>query len=505
MLSSDLLATVLKSAPDAIVIVDEAGRILFVNAQVSAIFGFTAQEAVGQHVESLIPARFHGAHIRHRSDYNASVRVRPMGLGLDLFARRKNGTEFPVEVSLSPIPDRGRTLVAAVIRDASDRATIQADLQVAREVADRANEAKSRFLATASHDLRQPLQTLTLLNGALRRIVHDSAAQEILEHESLAIDAMSRLLNALLDISKLESGAIKPDITDFTVASLFAELRNEFASVAQSKGLELRIEPVPATVHSDPSLIGQILRNLVSNAIKYTQQGSVALRCRRSATSLRVEVADSGIGIAADQLSLIYDEFYRIGGARGTTQEGYGLGLSIVHRLIALLKLKLDVTSELGRGSVFAVELPLSAAEAQPTAARSAARVAAPERTHAPRILLVEDDPGVRDATRMLLTVEGYQVITAGSLAEATAKAKAHPDIHLLVTDYHLGKSDTGVEVISQVREIAGLSLGVVLITGDTSSMIRDLDLELDDRLRVASKPIDADVLLRLIEGLLAA
>ena len=260
---------------------------------------------------------------------------------------------------------------------------------------------------------------------------------------------------------------------------------------------------MPATVHSDPSLIGQILRNLVSNAIKYTQKGWVALRCRTGATCLRVEVADSGIGIAPDQLSLIYDEFYRIGGARGTSQDGYGLGLSIVHRLIALLNLKLDVTSEVGRGSVFAVELPLSSAGAQPAAVRSTERTAAPRRKHAPRILLVEDDPGVRDATRMLLTVEGYQVITAGSLAEATEKATAHPDIHLMVTDYHLGKSDTAVEVISQVRKIAGAALGVVLITGDTSSMIRDLHL--DDRLRVASKPIDADVLLRLIEGLLAA
>jgi PAS domain S-box-containing protein len=501
LLTAHLLGTVLQSAPDAIIIVDAGGSVLFVNAQVSELFGYTAAELIGQTIESLIPQRFLAAHVQHRREYAESVRVRPMGVCRDLFARRKDGSEFPVEVSLSPIRDGDRTLVAAAIRDVTDHRAIQADLLAAREAAERANQAKSRFLATASHDLRQPLQTLTLLNGALRRTVHDSATQEILQHESQAIEAMTRLLNALLDISKLESGAIKPDITDFTVAVLLEEMRNEFAAIAQSKGLELRIEVAQLSVHSDASLVGQILRNLVSNAIKYTQKGWVALRCVPGQATLRIEIADTGIGIAADKLPAIYDEFYQISGSRGTSHDGYGLGLSIVRRLVELLGLKLDVRSEFGRGSVFTVELPLSSSRVELTAAPAGSRIAAPRRKQAPRILLVEDDPGVRDATRMLLTVEGYQVITAGSLAEAVDKARNSPEIHLLITDYHLGRSDTGVQVIGEVREIAGAALGVILITGDTSSMIREM--RLDDRLRIASKPIDADELLRLIDGLL--
>jgi two-component system, sensor histidine kinase len=503
MLSSHLLSTVLHSAPDAIVIVDSSGRVVYANQQLFALFGLTEREAVGQSIETLIPERFRGPHVQLRQGYVENVRVRPMGLCRDLFARRKDGTEFPVEVSLSPIRDGEQTLVAAAIRDVSDRRKIQGDLQAALDIADRAMQAKGRFLATASHDLRQPLQTLTLLNGALRRTVHDSAAQEILQHQSHAIDAMARLLNALLDISKLESGAIKPDISDFTVAALFEELRSEFAAVAESKGLELRVEPVNGYVHSDPSLVGQILRNLVSNAIKYTRKGSVALRGLPRSKNVRIEVVDTGVGIAPDQLPLIYEEFYQIGTARGGRPEGYGLGLSIVRRLAALLNLELDVSSESGRGSVFAIELPVSAAGAtESNAPRAASRPVAPRTARAPRILLVEDDPAVRDATRMLLTVEGYQVVTAASLGEAADKAKANPDIDLLITDYHLAREDTGDQVVARVREILGATLGAILVTGDTSSMIRNL--RLDDRLRVASKPIDADELLRLIDGLIA-
>jgi PAS domain S-box-containing protein len=501
MLPAHLLRTVLQSAPDAIVIVDAAGRIIFVNQQVSAIFGYSEEEAVALGIEDLVPERFRRIHVGHRREYAENVRMRPMGVCRDLYARRKDGTEFPVEVSLSPIRDGDRLLVAAAIRDVSERSRVQADLQAARELADRANQAKSRFLATASHDLRQPLQTLTLLNGALRRTVHDSAAQEILQHEAQAIESMARLLNTLLDISKLESGAIKPDITDFTVAALFEEMRNEFASVAQSKGLELRVESAQATAHSDLSLVSQILRNLVSNAIKYTQRGWVALRCLPRPKTLRIEVSDSGIGIRPEHLPYIYDEFYQVAGERGASSDGYGLGLSIVRRLATLLNLKLDVQSEHGRGSVFAVELPTSEIRLESTAQAPAARVATPRRARAPRILLVEDDPGVRDATRMLLGVEGYQVISAGTVAEAVDRVKANADIDLLITDYHLGKTDTGVQVIERVRALIGRPLGAVLVTGDTSSMIREL--KPDERLRIASKPIDADELLRLVSDLL--
>jgi two-component system, sensor histidine kinase len=502
MLPSELLASVLESAPDAIVVVDTAGRILFASRRITALCGYLPQEIVGQGIECLLPERYRETHLSHRRNYARNAHARPMGVDLDLYALHKDGTELPVEISLSPIRDGERQLVAAALRDVTERKRIQTELMQAREAADRANLAKSRFLATASHDLRQPLQTLSLLNGTLRRVVRDPIAGEAVTQQGQAIDAMSRLTNALLDISKLESGAIRPAPADFTVATLFEEMRNEFASVAESKGLELRIEIGAPSVHSDPSLVGQILRNLVSNAVKYTQRGWVALRSSPAGAGVRLEVADSGIGIPADHLLYIYDEFYQVGIASNTAREGYGLGLSIVHRLVRLLDLKLEVNSEVGRGSTFVLQLP--AGERTPAGEVAAASSLDPPKARAEsaRILLVDDDAGVRNATAMLLRVEGFEVLGAASLEEVNQALRENPRIDLVIADYHLQKGETGIEAIAAARAIAGEHLGAVLVSGDTSSTLRDV--RADERLRIASKPIRADELLSVIAKLLS-
>jgi len=503
VLRPELLANLLESAPDALVVVDQSGRIEFASHQVSSLLGYDPAELAGERIECLLPVRFRAMHLNHRSVYARNARTRPMGVDLDLYALRKDGTELPVEISLSPIHDGERLLVAAALRDVSERKRIQTELRAAREAAERANAAKSRFLATASHDLRQPLQTLSLLNGTLRRIAADALAGEAIAQQGQAIEAMSRLLNALLDISKLESGAVRPDATDFTVASLFEELRTEFASVAASKGLELRIDAGAYCVRSDPSLVGQILRNLVSNAIKYTQAGWVQLRALTGTGAVCVEVVDTGVGIPADQLPYIYDEFYQVGVASNTSREGYGLGLSIVHRLINLLGLKLDVRSEPGRGSVFALELPTGAHSATSSRSRASVQGTSARPTASQHVLLVDDDLGVRNATSMLLRVEGFRVLPAASFDEAALQAQDNPHIDLVITDYHLPDGKTGLDVISVVRAIVGHNLKAILITGDTSSTMRAL--EPDPRLRLASKPIRADELLASLKALLVA
>jgi len=501
-LSTELARSALDAAPDAMVIIDSSGVIRYANRQVSALFGYSRDEVIGKEVEQLMPERFRHRHLSHRDAYVHNVRPRPMGQGLELFGRRRDGTEFPVEISLSPIQDGERVLTAAAIRDVTDRKKVEAELIVAREAADRANLGKSRFLATASHDLRQPLQTLALLNGTLRRIETDPDCIEALGQQELAIGAMSRLLNALLDISKLESGAIKPEPTDFMVASIFEELRRDFAALAANKGLRLEVESGQECVYSDPSLVEQILRNLVANAVKYTRQGRVGLRCLQESGWVRLEVADTGIGIASDQLPLIYDEFFQVGVPTNSTREGYGLGLSIVQRLVKLLQLKLEVRSEIGKGSAFTLTLPAS--HRRPVEAVDKPQVPAESARKAdrPRVLLVEDDAAVRDATRLLLKVDGYQVQTAGSLVEALQKMGAAGAIDLLITDYHLAAGETGLQVINAIRQRFQPDLKAVLVTGDTSSVIKDLPS--DPNLRVASKPIRAEELLNLIRALLA-
>ena len=522
----ELARSALDAAPDAMIIIDARGFIRYANRQVSALFGYSHEDIIGKEVEQLMPERYRVRHLGHRESYVRNVRIRPMGQGLELFGRRRDGSEFPVEISLSPIEDGDRVLTAAAIRDVTDRKRVEAELIVARESAeraraaadrqrqiadearesaDRANQGKSRFLATASHDLRQPLQTLALLNGALRRIDTDSDSAVALEQQEQAIGAMSRLLNALLDISKLESGAIKPEPTDFTVATVFEELRREFAGLAANKGLRLEVESCQDCVHSDPSLVEQILRNLVSNAVKYTREGWIRLRCLHEEAVVRLEVLDSGIGIPADQIPFIYDEFYQVGVPTNSTREGYGLGLSIVHRLVKLLQLRLDVRSEVGKGSAFSLTLPASNATAVlAPRATQAAPAPATRKVAKSRVLLVEDDVAVRDATRLLLKVEGYDVVPVASLAEALQKTRElHGAVDLLVTDYHLRDAETGIQVITALRKAVRTSLGAVLITGDTSTAIKELPV--DTNLRVASKPIRAEELIGLIRALLSS
>ncbi|MBS0366531.1 MAG: PAS domain S-box protein [Proteobacteria bacterium] len=518
--SAELARSVLDAAPDAMIIIDGAGIIRFANRQTSALFGYQHDEIIGQAVEMLIPERFRGRHTDHRQAYSRLPRLRPMGQDLMLFGQRRDGGEFPVEISLSPIQDGATALVAAAIRDATERRRVEASLRQAQEAsegarqvadhlravadesradADRANQAKGRFLATASHDLRQPLQTLALLNGTLRRMLSDSGAIEVLSQQELAIAAMSRLLNALLDISKLESGAVKPQLCDFRLSTLLEGLRREFGGLAASKGLELQVQAAEDYVHSDISLTEQILKNLLSNAIKYTHEGRVLVRALRQGALLRLDVEDTGIGIPPDQIACIYDEFYQVGAPTGS-RDGYGLGLSIVQRLVKLLNLRLEVRSEVGRGSVFSLLLPAGAAPGL-DAPQAGSVPATARQPGAPRVLLVEDDPGVRDATRMLLKVEGYRVQAVASLIEALRAVEQQGAPELLVTDYHLADGELGTEVIAALRARLGAKLKAVLITGDTSAAI--LALSGDPGLRIASKPINAEQLLALIRGLL--
>ncbi|MEO8065193.1 MAG: ATP-binding protein [Pseudomonadota bacterium] len=502
MLSSELVRSVLASTPDAMIIIDSAGQIVFANDQVTSLFGHAPADIVGGPIEVLLPERFRQRHVGHRSGYTSNVRVRPMGIGLELFGVRKDGTEFPVEISLSPINQGESAMVAAAIRDVSERKQVEQALKEARREAEYANLAKSRFLATASHDLRQPLQTLGLLNGALRRMIIDADCRDVLQQQEQAIDAMSRLLNALLDISKLESGAIKLELTDFELGPLLDEMRREFAGMATNKALKLSFDAPRVLVHSDSALVAQALRNLISNAIKYTARGTVEIRCTRHESRLRVEVRDSGVGIGPDQLPFIFDEFYQVGVSPNSSRDGYGLGLSIVQRISKLLSMPVKVQSTVGQGSTFSIELPVGeplerAAEPMPGAAERAETEGS-----AFQVLLVEDEPGVRNAMRMLLKIEGYRVVTAASAQEAIEHLRADANFDLIVTDFHLEGGRTGTDVISAAREILGESLKAVLVTGDTSSAVREI--QGDANLRITSKPINSDDLLGLIQSLLS-
>jgi two-component system, sensor histidine kinase len=370
----------------------------------------------------------------------------------------------------------------------------------ARDAADRANRAKGRFVATASHDLRQPLQTLSLLNGSLQRLVSSPEAMNAVAEQEQAIGTMSRMLNALLDIGKLESGAVEPQVCDFALASLFEELRIEFSELAQKKGVELEIALPTAVARSDRTLLGQILRNLLSNAIRYTPRGVVRVHAAREDERLCIDVEDSGIGIARDQLAAIFEDFYQVGVAPNSVREGYGLGLGIVERAAQLLNHDLQVRSEPGRGSTFSILVPAGTAsgvEAVPGRTISAAA-----RARRPHVLIVDDDASVLKAIRRFLQLDGFPVSSAASVSEATQLAGNQPDIELLVTDFHLTNGEVGTDVIAAIRGITGRPVRAVVISGDTSLALRKVTLQ-DPHVRLASKPVNAAELLSLIAELL--
>ncbi len=483
----------LESAPDAMIIVDDEGRITIVNEQAERMFGYRRDELLGECIDMLLPQELRSSHTAHRRTYTENPRVRPMGQGQSLVGRRRDGSEFPVEISLSPVNSDGGRFVCSVLRDVTLRRQMEQDIIAAQQAAERANKANSAFLAAASHDLRQPVQALSLLNGALRRIVTDERALQIVYSQDASLTAMTNLLNSLLDISRLDAGAVTPEVEEFPMQRLIDRLSAEFARQAQHKGLDFTAEPCRFVVRSDPNLLAEVITNLVSNAVRYTDKGGIRLACVEDGGSCRVEVIDTGIGIADDQIEDIFREFHQCK-AKGASKEGFGLGLAIVRRLTDLLGHRVDVESDIGRGSTFAVTVPVAASDAEHFADSDNQQDRRTESASG-LVILIEDDVNVADAWGLLLEAEGFRVATAASAKEARALVNHIDETpSLLISDFHLLDGSTGVEAVSAIRKYYDIELPAFIVSGDTSKVVKDARLL--DNCTLMSKPVDTDRLL---------
>jgi signal transduction histidine kinase/CheY-like chemotaxis protein len=344
-----------------------------------------------------------------------------------------------------------------------------------RKVAERtqelqlANAAKSRFLAMASHDLRQPLHALGLFVAHLRTPLKRAEREKTVERVDAAVREMTEMFNSLLDISRLDAGVLVPTVVEFSIARLWQKIETTFDQTAREKGLRLRILRSDAWVRSDPLLLERILVNLVSNAMRYTLRGGVIVGCRRRGEMLRIEVWDSGPGIPEAHKKNIFGEFFQLPTSERDRYGGLGLGLAIVDRLRRLLNHEIELSSTVGRGSRFTILVP-----------RAAEGVSSVETVRSPHpaafalegklILIIDDAPIVLDGTSRLLGKWGYSVVTADSDKAAViqlTERKQRPD--LIITDYHLADGKTGIEAIERIEAVFGASIPTILISGDTA------------------------------------
>ena len=489
-----------ESAPDALIIVNEKGRIEITNSQAEILFGYQKDELIKMRVEQLIPTRFHSSHVVNRVKYSKHPQARSM-LGADssICAITKTGVEIPVEVSLSPIKSDHGTLVSAAVRDISSRKELEKTLLNAKLEADSALKAKSRFLSTASHDLRQPLHSLSLLNKALLKSVTDPQSIKMLKLQNESLMGMSQLLNALLDISKLESGTVSVNRSLFSLKSLLEQVTAQFYAEAKEKGLKLDLKVSDEFVFSDEDLVKQLIYNIVSNAIRYTNKGSIEISAVVENNSVKVSIKDTGMGIPSDQIANIFEEFHQVNPDPQLRHGGLGLGLAIVNNIAKLLNTNIDVVSKVGAGSTFSFVLPL--ASVSQTKIQLAEVTSSDPIIEHSVVLLIDDDPSVLEASQMLLSMEPELSVEAVSspLAAYAITKKIKPD--LIISDYHLNDVQYGIDVIKAIRKQFKEVIPAILISGDTSLQASDIK---EEKIESLVKPIDPDTLLSKIKQLLA-
>jgi len=414
---------------------------------------------------------------------------------------RPDGQQVWLESTGSAVFDEAGQVshVRGLRADITERKRFEEELVEARKAAEQANHAKSSFLAAASHDLRQPLQAMRVLQGTLAQQIHDPAARRSIVSIGRSLETMTDMLTSLLDINQIEAGHLRPSPSDFPINEIFDALTIDFRDLAGEKGLRWRLVRSRMTVHSDRRLLKEMIRNLLSNAVRYTDRGSILVGCRRDGDKVRIEVWDSGVGIVGEQMPRIFEEHYQ--GPQSSQLGGFGLGLAIVQRLGNTLGHQIAARSTPGKGSVFSIEVPLACEQS-----RAGVQTELPmSRSDAPvsgMILLIEDETSVRNALESWLGSEGLRAASVANghaaLALITEKGM-RPD--LVLSDYNIPGPLNGIESVHALREALTWKIPAIILTGDTRSHV--IEAIAKHGIAIAVKPVKVDQLKELIVTLL--
>lgn len=446
-LQEQRFSSFLEAAPDAVVIIDQGGKIVRVNGQTERMFGHGRKELLGQEVEILMPERFRTSHRRQRSAFVAHPCTRPMGPALDLWGLRKDGSEFPIEISLSPIPDREGILVASTVRDVTERRQMEQELR-------NADRMKDEFLATLGHELRNPLSPI---RNAVQYLgiegLKESDMRTAREVIARQVKVMVRLIDDLLNVSRISSDKLELCKERVDLAAVVESAVESSRPLIQQCGHELTVSlpPQPVPLDADPIRLTQVYVNLLNNAAKYTKRGGhIWLTAERQGSDAVVSVRDNGIGIPGDMLSRIFDMFTQVNQSREQSQGGLGIGLTLVRRLVEMHDGSIEARrNDPDAGSKFVVRLPVHIQpRPEPTTNVAGPKVSTLREC---RILVVDDNEDCADIMGMYLRRKGNDIRTAHDGLEAVEVAEAfHPEFVLL--DIGLPKLN-GYEVARRIRQ----------------------------------------------------
>ncbi|WP_142847499.1 MHYT domain-containing protein [Telmatospirillum sp. J64-1] len=497
---------VVDNAADPIVVVDQDGRIESLNKAAQTAFGYDAAEALSQPIDMLLRKPLFRTICQEGGGKES---------GRETEGRCKDGRGFPLLLSVASWEAAGRRHFTWIMRDISEQKAAADALRHAlgqaeyeqlraeaereraegeRDRAEKASASKSRFLAAASHDLRQPVQSLFFFSHSLNQMIKEGPAAQVLASMEASLDALRMLLDSLLDVSRLDAGIVKANPIGFALGGLLERLATEYRPLAAERGLTFRVVPSSLWIESDPVLLERMLRNLIDNALRYTEHGAILIGVRRQRDRVRIDVVDTGPGIPQDKQAEIFDEFVQLHNSERDRRQGLGLGLAIVKRLSALLHHHVIVASTPGHGSRFSVSVPLAVPREMPRRRKPAPGTMA----FGNLVVVIEDDALILLSLRAMLEAWGYRVVAASSSEEATQLLRPlheHPDA--IVSDLRLRDGKTGIEAIRDIYGLCGLHIPAILLTGETSPEY--LNEARQSGFDILHKPVSSEELQRLL------